>query len=413
MHLDTIVIIVSFLLNILISFYGIVADKQAFSLNKIFWIFNLLFLSIVPFGQFLLGEFPWGRSFTNQTILFTNGLILLCQIVYVFVRQKTNNKTKETPNKTVAFSFKKKPLFILYFFASALLILLSNDGRFWARSNGISIENGTIQLLVDKVLRGICLFGLFASILLWQEKKLSNSLLFLIILIGIIANFPTAIPRYWLATFYFGAMLVFLKEYLKKHNQIFATFLVGSIILVFPILSIARFSISEVKTKFSTIQDVFSYSFLGGDFDAYSSLCSTINYVSTNGITWGKQLATVLLFFVPRSFWPSKSVGSGALVNTLEHSDFTNFSSTFIAEGYINFGLIGSIIFIIGLAIFIARYDHWYWFSGRKNFNFIVYPAAIGMMFFMLRGDLLSSFAYSVGIYCSGWICYTISKKQH
>lgn len=110
MHLDTIVIIVSFLLNILISFYGIVADKQAFSLNKIFWIFNLLFLSIVPFGQFLLGEFPWGRSFTNQTILFTNGLILLCQIVYVFVRQKTNNKTKETPNKTVAFSFKKKTI---------------------------------------------------------------------------------------------------------------------------------------------------------------------------------------------------------------------------------------------------------------------------------------------------------------
>ena len=195
--------------------------------------------------------------------------------------------------------------------------------------------------------------------------------------------------------------------------HLFATFMVSALLLIFPILSILRFNSNEIKTKFDSIEKVFSYSLLGGDFDAYSSLCSTINYVSTHGITWGKQLATVLLFFVPRNIWPSKSVGSGALVNKLEHSDFTNFSSTFIAEGYINFGIIGSVIFIIGLAIFIARYDHWYWFSGRKNFNFIVYPAAIGMMFFMLRGDLLSSFAYSVGIYSSGWICYNFSKKPH
>jgi hypothetical protein len=123
-------------------------------------------------------------------------------------------------------------------------------------------------------------------------------------------------------------------------------------------------------------------------------------------------LATVLLFFVPRSIWPSKSVGSGALVNKLEHSDFTNFSSTFIAEGYINFGVWGSLIFMAGLALFIARYDDKYWFSGGSKYNNLVYPAAIGMMFFMLRGDLLSSFAYSVGIYCSGWICYTFSKKH-
>lgn len=387
------------------------ADRQAYSLNKSFWIFNLLFLSLVPLGQFALGQFPWGRILNNQTIIYANGIILLCNVVYAVVRQKATKEQQEIQKEKELWTFKKTPLFILYFTACALLIAFSNKGHFWQRSNGVSIENGTLQLLVDKTLRGICLFGLFASIHLWIDKKLSKKLLFLVLLIGLIANFPTAIPRYWLATFYFGAMLVFLKEYLKKHNQIFATFLVASIILIFPILSIARFSNVEIKSKFGSFQDIFSYSFLGGDFDAYSSLCSTINYVSTNGITWCKQLATVLLFFVPRSIWPSKSVGSGALVNTLENSDFTNFSSTFIAEGYINFGIIGSVIFIIGLAIFIARYDHWYWFSGRSKFNHLMYPAAIGMLFFMLRGDLLSSFAYSVGIYCSGWICYTISKK--
>jgi len=411
--LDTIAIIVSFLLNILISFYGIIADKQAFSLNKIVWIFNLLFLSIVPFGQFLLDEYPWGRILNNQTILYANEIILLCNLVYTVVRQKARKDQIEIPVKPYSFSFQKTPVFVLYFSASAMIVLLSNKGHFWERGNGVSIENGTLQLLVDKILRGVCLFGLLASIHLWKEKKMSKGLLFGVLLIGTIAHFPTAIPRYWLATFYLGAMLVFLKEYLKKHQQLFETFFLGSTILLFPILSIVRFSRSEIKSTFGSIQDVFSYSFLGGDFDAYSSLCSTINYVHSQGITWGKQLATVLLFFVPRSIWPSKSVGSGALVNKLEYSDFTNFSSTFIAEGYINFGVLGSILFIAGLALFIARYDYGYWFCGKSQFQYLVYPAAMGMIFFMLRGDLLSSFAYSVGIYCAGWICYTFSKNRH
>ncbi len=413
MHLDTIAIIVSFLLNILISFYGILADKQAFSLNKMVWIFNLLFLSLVPMGQFALGQFPWGRILNTPTILYANGIILLCNLVYTVIRQKARKNRNEIADKPRSYSFKKTQVSVLYFSASTLLILLSNNGHFWERGNGVSIENATIQLLVDKVLRGVCLFGLLASIQLWKEKKMSNGLLFVVLLMGCIAHFPTAIPRYWLATFYLGAMLVFLKEYLKKHQQLFETFLLGSTILLFPILSIVRFSRSEIKSTFGSIQDVFSYSFLGGDFDAYSSLCSTINYVHSQGITWGKQLATVLLFFVPRSIWPSKSVGSGALVNKLEHSDFTNFSSTFIAEGYINFGILGSILFIAGLALFIARYDDGYWLGGQSQFKYLIYPAAMGMMFFMLRGDMLSSFAYSVGLFCSGWICYTFSKNRH
>jgi hypothetical protein len=63
------------------------------------------------------------------------------------------------------------------------------------------------------------------------------------------------------------------------------------------------------------------------------------------------------------------------------------------------------------LAWGITRYDNWYWQTGKRNFNYLVYPAAIGMLFFMLRGDLLSSFAYSVGLYFSAWLCYKICRQ--
>ncbi|MES2479262.1 MAG: O-antigen polysaccharide polymerase Wzy [Bacteroidota bacterium] len=412
LHLDTIVIIVSFLLNIIVSFYGIVSDRQAFSLNKVFWIFNLLFLSLVPLGQFLAGAFPWDRTFSNSTILTANGLILLCQIVYVVVREKSMKGFSEKPEENGVPNIRITPLLLLYLSACLLMIAGSNGGRFWERNNGISIENGTLQLLTDKALRGICLFGFLSSIYLWQEKKMTTRILILLLLIGFIANFPTAIPRYWLATFYLGALLIFFRKLLMRQRYLFSTALVTASVFLFPLLTVLRYSSKKISSKFSSVQDVFSFSFRGGDFDAYSSLCSTIDYVQQHGITWGRQLATVVLFFIPRSVWPGKSVGSGALVNRLEHSDFTNFSSPYIAEGYINFGIIGSLVFFVLLAWLIARYDDWYWNGSRKNFNSLIYPAATGMLFFMLRGDLLSSFAYSVGIYFSGWLCYKICQRK-
>ena len=248
------------------------------------WIFNLLFLSIVPFGQFLLDEYPWGRILNNQTILYANGIILLCNLVYTVVRQKARKDQIEIPAKPYSFSFQKTPVFVLYFSASALIVLLSNKGHFWERGNGVSIENGTLQLLVDKILRGVCLFGLLASIHLWKEKKMSKGLLFGVLLIGTIAHFPTAIPRYWLATFYLGAMLVFLKEYLKKHQQLFETFLLGSTILLFPILSIVRFSRSEIKSTFGSIQDVFSYSFLAESSFHWASSLKDCQWASRSAL---------------------------------------------------------------------------------------------------------------------------------
>lgn len=412
LHLDTIAIIVSFLLNIIISFYGIVSDRQAFSLNKVFWIFNLLFLSLVPLGQFLSGLFPWDRTFSNSTILSANGLILLCQIVYVVVREKSLKVRSEKTEETDYLNISITPLLLLYLIACLLLIAFTNEGRFWERNNGISIENGTLQLLTDKALRGICLFGFLSSIYLWQQKKIKTEVLIPLLLAGFIANFPTAIPRYWLATFYLGALLIFFRKTLLRQRHLFSTALIAASVFLFPLLTVLRYSNKEINTKFGSLQDVFSFSFSGGDFDAYSSFCSTIHYVSENGITWGRQLTTVLLFFIPRSIWSSKSVGSGSLVNRLEHSDFTNFSSPFIAEGYINFGIIGSLLFFVLLAWLIARYDYWYWNGVKKNYNALMYPAATGMLFFMLRGDLLSSFAYSVGIYFSGWVSFQIIKKN-
>lgn len=422
MFLDDIVIIVCFLLNILICGYGIWSDKKPYSLNKIFWIFSFIFLALIPFAQYYSGLFAWGKTFSPDTILKANGIILSCVISYTIAREFFIKRIQGKPfvilyTETETLHIHKSRLIyfaVIYFAAAIVLIILSGKGLLLRSANAseMLIKNSTLQLLTDKTLKGIMLYGLLLSIVLLKTKQIRLSGFLLILAVAILANFPIAVPRYWAATFYLAILITFWGRRLIKPAQLFSSVIIAGILLVYPILSIFRYNKATILSKFHSIKSVFQFSFSGGDFDAYTSLCCTIEYVHQQGITFGKQLATVLLFFIPRAVWEGKSIGSGALVNKIPGSDFSNFCSPFIAEGYINFGFSGSICFIIFLAWLVMRYDNLYWQSTQKTYNFMFYPAAIGLLFFVLRGDLLSSFAYTAGIYISGYCCHRFLVKK-
>jgi hypothetical protein len=406
LYLDTIVLFVSFILNILICGYGIFADKQAYSLNKVFWLFTCIFLALIPFGQFVCNSFSWGKHFETATLLQANGIILFCLFCYTLIRHKSGSFPKQKTDKAAPFKLHQIRLWVLFIMTTLGLILLSGAGLFWRSAQEKLITNSSLDLLVDKGLKGCSLISILLFIQLFKTKQLSKQSFFIVLFLGFVSNFPLAVPRYWTGTFYLAISLSLLKHYFQEQRNLFNYIILLGTLFLFPIMSIARYSRVIINQKFSAINDVFTFSFLGGDFDAYTSLCSTLQYVHAQGITWGKQLATVILFFVPRQIWQSKSIGSGALVNQLPHSDFSNFCSPFIAEGYINFGIIGSLAFISLLAWMISRYDQ---FFGQKKGNTYLtyfYPIAIGMLYFILRGDLLSSFAYLVGFYVSGWLTY-------
>ncbi len=409
----TFIINATFLLIIGMAGYAIIVDRKAFSLNQIFWIFVLLFMGLAPFFQYTTGIIPWGKKIEDVTFIKANSIIISCLSVYFFVRNhlmKHSERCYECKLPSLNFDERFIRRYrgvgnIVFVICSLLLCVLSGKGLFLRSlaEHSNFIHNSSLQLLFDKVFRGAVLYFSIITIALFKEGKIKNMQLVLVLLLSFIANFPLAVPRYWAATFYIALLLICVARYLSKRIYWFRICLVGSILIVFPLLSIVRYSKDEITHRFNGIRDVFSLSFSYGDFDAYASFCSTINYVHEHGITWGKQLLTVLLFFIPRSIWNNKSVGSGALVNQLKGSDFTNFCSPIFAEGYINFGVIGAVLFIALLAWLLTRYDQYYWYENRGNFPIIFYPVAIGMCFFMLRGDLLSSFAYTVGIYITGW----------
>jgi hypothetical protein len=174
--------------------------------------------------------------------------------------------------------------------------------------------------------------------------------------------------------------------------------------LIFPFLNNFRNfgEYTEIKLGFDFQM------FLTGDFDSYQNFALI---VSNDIVTYGSQLLGVIFFWVPRSLWPGKPIGSGAFVADKLNLIFSNISANYFAEGYINFGFLGIFIFLLLIAYLTAKFDKIYWtriINLNNNFLTILYLISLGMLFFMLRGDVLSSFAYTIGFILAALFVYKI-----
>lgn len=160
--------------------------------------------------------------------------------------------------------------------------------------------------------------------------------------------------------------------------------------VIFPFLNIFRRWSGHIDFKWSM-------DFLDNiNFDASQIFMAVMH---DGWITLGRQLFGALFFFIPRSLWIGKPVGSGHAFTTLHGASFTNVSMPFFAEGYVNFGYFGVFLFTIGIAWLCAKLDAFYWYRWKNLSDDTggFYLIFLGAIIFVLRGDLLSSLAYTIG----------------
>ncbi|WP_158660895.1 O-antigen polymerase [Aerococcus viridans] len=414
------IVIITFIMNGSLIVYELLKPtKLGYSLKEILFIFLFIFMFFSPLVQYLSARFPWWDThlIDEELIIYCNLIILIFMVAFKFtynfekvISTKKNKKINILKNVPLLLDI----MFFLTIIISIYIIGTTGLSNLFARStNSLNLSNQSISLIVQNSFKSVPVFYVALNILyLRKEKRIYRILPFVIgTILMVLINFPTATARFWMASVYIGLFILLVKKFNNPH--LFKIIVLGGLFIIFPILNIFRYNsfidILEVNISISNPADAF----LVGDYDSYSMLARALIFSDSNGVTFGMQLLGNLFFFIPRSVWPSKPIGSGAMIGQSFNWPFTNVSMPYIGEGYINFGIFGVILFASILAILVSKSDVLFpnqLMSKSISIIELVYPFSLGFLFFILRGDLLSSLSFYIGFMVPVIIIYLINK---
>ncbi len=410
------VFISSLLIQLIAVFFIFRKENTPYSLNKIVSLFVYFFYGVAPLLQFYDGASFFGARPLKETEYFYMNLLIIFiflfyQISYYFFLQRkiTNSRIRFFEKFSLAQKLNPAQTLLLIGISlfSFFIVFWANNFNLFSlffRGGALkesAVESGTTSLIIFRTFQPLAMMCLLYYILSPSKKKV----VYLTLTVSaLLTCFPLAMARFSAAALYIPLLLIAVPIMRKKN--IFSLSVVGGLLLVFPFLNNFRYFSENTEIKTGLDLNMF----LAGDFDSYQNFTLI---VFENIITWGRQLLGVLLFWLPRSFWPDKPIGSGAFMAQQEGFFFDNVSCNFFAEGYINFGFWGLVLFILLLSFVSARLDKTYWqiiYSKKHSYFHVIYMVLIGMLFFILRGDLMSSFAYTVGFLISIWFVYKVMK---
>ena len=405
-------------------------NKHFYSLNLTHWFFIYTFMFCAGVTQFANNTFRWDFYPTIEEVFKANNILILWCLLYSIVyqsykctRKKENNNSEEilTPiynNSALAFF-----VFALVVLSCATLYYVDFKAFFVrslyeASSLNKLFSSSAISSIMLALIRGFSLW--MAMIVLFRFKIVKNLNTFVFLLISLLCCLilvpPLGVARYVFACFY-GGISLFYFDFFKRKN-IFIYVLFFGLLLIFPMLNAFRglytttITSEFIKNSLGNIQSNFSKA----DYDAYTMLVYSVRYCARNGITWGRQLLGVFLFFVPRHFWNSKPGGSGSLIIETMATTIVdpNVSCPLIGEGYMNWGIFGVVLFCIFFACMTKKIDFNYYKRWKYNsyWGQMIYSYLVFYLVFLLRGDLMSTFSSMCGYFVSFIIIKTFVVKK-
>lgn len=401
------IVIMGFLIIAAISTFSIIKDTRIISINKVVWYFCLIFMSISPLCQYISGCYIWRYYLSDIEIENAQLLIIFFYLVYFVIynyidRKAMNNKSIVSTYLCCERKYSFLSLNILFICAVLLFgVLLGLEGFqnlfIKGEENTVNIENSTIRFVVRKFLSAFP--AMVCAIFILIKSKSIKPALFIVLVITVLSNFPTSTSRYWMGTILLGLIVVRFIKRVKSRKIDFIILII--VVFIFPFF---------YNFKFHTIDDVINNrigyvgiveSFNTVDFDAFSLVARSMKYVNENGITFGKQLLNIVLFFVPRSIWPGKPIATNTLVASSQGQSYTNLSCPLPAEGFVNFSVIGTAIYSIVLALYSCYLDKLFWKESndyQNNIINLIYPFLCIIIFYVSRGPLQPSFIQTLAL---------------
>ena len=419
--------IITNLLILIISFSGMfIYPLRLYSLSKVVFIFMFIFFGIVPLMNEVNDNIMLGGEFDIIDKIKANFIILSGMLFFIFGGSLKINSFDRIVNNLP--EIKKLNIFFYFlFFLIAFIILyrwsfnfkallfwsIGGESAYFNEVFDISRDGRINFLIYSRVIRSMPIVLLVIFIYFYKKnknsftynQKLNNlTILFFLTIVSVFLVSPTGVARWQAATLYIPLLIIFTRIWEKPFMMQLS--LLCGLFIVFPFLD--KFRSFSTWSKFN-----FKINFdwtKGLHFDAYQNF---VRVIEIDLITYGNQLKGALFFFIPRSLWAEKPIGSGSYLAIKMDYTFGGISMPFIAEGYINFGLIGSLFFMLFLGIILGNLDRIVWNLKKANKDCLFlyyYYFLFGIIFFTMRGDLINGISMIFGMTLSFWMLVLILR---
>jgi hypothetical protein len=381
-----------------------------------FWVFVYIWCAFAPLLQTVSVRFA--RPYVHDADAeFTACLILWIGVACYEIGGWLQGVIwrREQPARPLQFSF-TSVLYLAVFsvISTAILaVVLGPDTLLGSRGDvNASLWAGREKsegLLLQSLLRGPPFISMMSLlyVVLYQWRELTRNdrrwvigLLFVVVPVNAVANFPSALQRFWLGTIIL-TYLFSLVRWRPSRPSWYAGALTVGLIFIFPVFDAFR-DAGTTQEKFSdTIVRAWNSprnSIYRGDYDAYQMLIDSTIYVDEQGVMYGKNLYDSALFWFPRKWYPTKHVGTGRLVAIYLHYPYTNLAAPLWMESYVAFGWSGVVIILLlygAMSNFMdRRFALYAERRGLRGSATWLVALFAGYQIYLLRGDLLSGFAY-------------------
>jgi hypothetical protein len=405
-----------------VFFTGLLGDKKLSLL--FFYVFIYVFLCIQPMLSIWVHDFPHGNKYMSDELIFSTISLIILGIFsfelsynfgkYIFKFRPGFALLKDFSNHLL---FIKRTYAILTFVLIIFLISIPIYGPYLflgIRDGGLDlgesrgIERSTVvDLLLVYGLRTLAAIALFRTIFFFKNygslrfKKNYFYLLISCIFINLVISNPLNAPRLWTGALMLSSCFIFFDWNRGSFSKIFF-YLSIFLLLLFsgtdPRIIFGRQLLNENQITFEgTYLEIFeSIKRIPSDynFDSFQVISFTQIYCEKNSFSYGRQILLPLFFWIPRVFWPNKPIGTPDMVAGSFDLPNLNISSPLWAEGYVNFGFIGVILFfiVLGSVSYLADCILMQHNPSVEKLIFSIYFAS--NMIILLRGDLTTGTQY-------------------
>jgi hypothetical protein len=373
-----------------------------------FYVFVFVWMALAPFAQLAFEAVPIEITFDLGNYMTGLQLVAVGVIAYEIGYSKLGTRRSgNLPGRPKVWRLDKNRVQLLTVCGLSVVamlamyvggprVLFSSRYTFSLAVFGTSGSNPT-GAVVNALLLVIPFAAALGWLALWRiggvESTRDRTLLWSAMIANVVVNNPLSQSRFWVATVYLSlAGFVFAPRY-PGFTRLAVLMSMFFLIIVFPFSGVFRI---EGGSKAIQIEDPLKQLAVAGDYDAFPQLTASEVYVEAEGVQYGKQLTGALGFFIPRSVWPDKAQDTGKLFGLANQLGNVNLSAPLWAEGYTDFGFLGTATYLFGLGRLWRRLTHFQCAPAIRD----GFACLLGVyQFVLLRGSLLQAMGITLGLF--------------